>query len=347
MDKKLITQYGYQILRDKRAQLFQRIELKKADENEQKLKNFFQSLKKYDKSKPDENSYMGEEAFKILKENILYSNQKFEKFFQKRGGAGLEQRLDRLFQGVAKSISVEGQKTTTTRIGNISNATNIVTKEIFDEIVKSDITRKYLLQQNELTDKFFLPKVQQKVDNDFTSLNITIDAQANQELKEIYSLLSKCRFQAKNYAPLTYNFKEKRMTTWKGTYNITFGNSNYRFFNSVLNYLNTKTDTIDSLYKYAINNYMNNKKLSRIIWNFKQVYEITGIGAINFNSGQNLKTVNYIIFNDPSSDFITVKATSTLLYELIHSSKIPENPFTAEVIASKELFGQQLNDIKV
>lgn len=262
-----------------------------------------------------------------------------------RGGAKFEKRLDRLFQGVAKSIAIKDQKVTTTRTGDIVDATNIITKEIFDELVNSDITRKYLLQHAELTHQFFLPKVQQKVDNDFTSLQIIIDGEANTQLKELYTLLSQCRFQAKNYAPLIYNYKEKRMTTWKGTYNLTFGNSNYRFFNSILSYLNTNINTIDSLYKYAINNYVNNKKLCKIIWNFKQVYEITGIGAKSFSSGQNLKTVNYIIFNDPSSDFITVKATSTLLYELINSHNIPQNPFTAEVAVSKELFGQHIKNI--
>ena len=136
------------------------------------------------------------------------------------------------------------------------------------------------------------------------------------------------------------------MTTWSGTYELTFGNSNYRFFNAILSYLQRDKKEIDSLYRYALENYKIYIAIREAVWRFKQVYEVTGKGSVSaLDLNQNLKTVNYIIYNNPSSDFITVKSSSQILQSLLKSKDIPQNPFTTTVTISKEEMGEELQAI--
>jgi hypothetical protein len=69
------------------------------------------------------------------------------------------------------------------------------------------------------------------------------------------------------------------------------------------------------------------------------VYEITGFGAIDLQ-GNSLNTVNYIIFNDPATDFITVKSVQKIIKDVLNNpTLVPDNPWETGVSIDKKLFG--------
>jgi hypothetical protein len=64
---------------------------------------------------------------------------------------------------------------------------------------------------------------------------------------------------------------------------LSFGNSNVRFFSNILSAQGASLQTVEDLYYYALRNYQQNNVIKKIIWHFKTVYEITGMGAIDLN----------------------------------------------------------------
>lgn len=324
-------------MKNKRDQLMRRMKLDskhigKDTNDAQKLTDFFQALKSND------NNFFDSVTYEILKKDILQTRKSFASFFTKRGGVAFEKELDTLLLRLTKSLTQQNLDKGTFQVGQLPNATTQITKQYYESIKRQARTSKEFdnLRTSSKYSKYFLAAKQQKVDIDMSQskMNIEITSSPSQYLLDIYSLLQKCHFQAKNYAKLTW-----KSQLWRGSYHIHFGNSSYRFFANTLHYLQTPKREVDKLYFYSLDNYKENTELRRIIWQFKQIYEITGIGSIDIKTGKLLNTVNYIIFNAPDSDFITVKSARELLAEILESPWIPADPFTTEVAVRKELFG--------
>lgn len=340
----------YDMLDKARNELLKEYLQNKVDENERKLTMFFQDLKTWGATK-DQN-FLDEQAFELVRKSVSIKNPNFNSYLKKYGGVSMEKQISKIMSGVGKAVADTAHHFPITQkniqVGQIQEATTEISKKFFEKVVTNPNIKKSLMQQQAITGKYTLSNVQQKVDLSGEPLSsIVVSTEANQQLLEIFEILKNCRFQVKNYAPTTWIRNKEtgkgEQKKYIGSYNLQFGKSKYRFYFSILQALGNNINEVENSYKWAVSNYQKNKELRKIIWQFKIIYEITGKGVINKNNFQLLDEVNYIIFNDPSSDFIVVKSAKSLISDLLSvidtQSKIPGNPFTASVVVDKSIFG--------
>lgn len=284
-------------------------------------------------------------GYDSLIEGMTQRNAKVKNFFRSRSSSGVkfEQQIDKLIQLVMDSISeTDLPENFTTQVGGESISTVKITQPLFDKVVTSPIWRKAIdnFNANRLLKQYFLPEVQQKVDvsGQKGSGIISLKPNANTNLVKIYNLLTKCNFQAKNYSSADWVKQKAKDLNWDLS-KLNFGNSRFRFYASILSGLGNKQQDIENSYFWAIDNYIKYSMIKTIIWHFKVVYELTGFGAIDLQ-GNSLNTVNYIIFNDPATDFITVKSVQRIIKDVLNNpTLVPDNPWETGVSIDKKLFG--------
>lgn len=175
------------------------------------------------------------------------------------------------------------------------------------------------------------------------TLNIHFD---NPELAKYYSLLSDATFTAKNYQSISTGyyklFGQVQRDLDADFPNLHLGNSDpYKAVFSSLQFLGYPSEIIKSAFyaAYWRVRYKNTESddIASHIWHLRFAYELTGRGSVYLDSSlSGLNTgARFLIYNDPSSDFISVTSTGQLIKEILLDSNIKDNPFTNAVTIAK------------
>lgn len=161
----------------------------------------------------------------------------------------------------------------------------------------------------------YFNQVDQKIDNKALKLDIKFKAGLSPYAHHIYDLLLTRNFSLKNYASAGMNNLN--------TETLEIGNTT--FFRSIISTLQYSGLSYDDAIKYfyrgvsAIENH-NDIETIRHFNHLKHIYEYTGAGQkVYTGDGEwvDLDTVDFIIYNDPSSTFIQVVSVKKVLKEAI------------------------------
>jgi hypothetical protein len=98
-------------------------------------------------------------------------------------------------------------------------------------------------------------------------------------------------------------------------YDIHLGNSlPAKAVSGALNYLGYGSEEVDSVLLWGSAG--DSEEIKRHIYHLRYIYELTGAGLIDAN-GNPSGLVDFIVYNDPSSDAIYVKSTAEILVDVL------------------------------
>lgn len=278
--------------------------------------------------------YLRNTTAQMLAEELLsdvdYKNRKGKLLFQKEGTQHTFEEVFSVIQKLAyeaatgENIDEEvfrGGQTLAGIGGKVNekgNARLDLTK-IPDNIAKMTLQQlqKYFGKNLKSKEQAFMyfNQVDQKIDNKALKLNIKFKAGLSPYAHHIYDLLLTRNFSLKNYASAGMHDLS--------TETLEIGNTT--FFRSIISTLQYSGLSYDDAIKYfyrgisAIENH-NDIETIRHFNHLKHIYEYTGAGQkVYTGDGEwvDLDTVDFIIYNDPSSTFIQVVSVKKALKEAI------------------------------
>lgn len=166
----------------------------------------------------------------------------------------------------------------------------------------------------------------QKVDVNGLSV-VTAEADLHPAWKDLYQLFSNCTFSVKNYSSFSQSL------------NIYLGNSDYfkALYGVLSNYTGYSQTDIEKIIYSGINSFLNssNKTVTMHFNHLRFIYELTGVGLFD-KDGTPISGVDFLIYNDPSSDAIFVRSTADLIAQelrkpqnnsLFNSISLPKKSF--------------------
>lgn len=338
--------------------LFMKLQLDKDVERDEKiakeLTQFLMAVKRYlytNKNFYSENSnaynnaivlkqYLHNETAKQFAEEMLNTieNNSGEKvgrlLFQAEGQEHTFERAFSYMQSLAykaltdTDIDAEIFRGGQTRVGiggktNASGNTFVDLTKIPDEIAKMSLQQlqKYFGSNFRNKDQAFIyfNQVDQKIDNKALTLDIHYQAGLSTYAKHIYNLLLSKNFSLKNY------YKAGR----NGLESETLEIGQTTFFRSIMSALQYSGLTYEEALKYFYRGmsaieYHHDLDTIHHFNHLKHIYEFTGAGQkVYIGDGEwvDLKKVDFIVYNDPSSTLIQVISVKKALKEALEKIK--------------------------
>ena len=168
-----------------------------------------------------------------------------------------------------------------------------------------------------------------KIDVKGYNRELFVEAEINDNFKNFIDLFSNVNFSIKNYRGDT-------------KYEIHLGESNpFKAMYGSLRDLGYDQQTATHIYSHAAASYKKNPQVAsrnNDIYHLRFLYELTGAGlftTVGDNKKEPLDKVDYLIYNDPTSDKIYVKSTKQMILELLkNKDKKVGNPW-ADIYISK------------
>ena len=226
---------------------------------------------------------------------------------------------EELFRGGQTRVGIGGS-------ANDKGSTYINLKDLPDDIARLSLKelQKYFGSNLKSKDQHFIyfNMVDQKVDNQSLSLEIKFKGELSPYAKRIYSLLLTRNFSLKNYYKAGI----------KGLETETLEIGNTTFFRSLVSMLQYAGLSYEEAIKYFYRGisaieYHQDQNVIEHFNHLKTIYEFTGGGQkIYTGDGQwiDAKTVDFIVYNDPSSTEIQVISVKRAILDAIETLKSNE-----------------------
>ena len=277
------------------------------------LQDFFQALK--NRESLATNSDIDFCFIDQIKQTIKQYNPRIniEKMFYHQDWKTFEKEIARI-QGAVSEV-VGGPK-----LSNALVKTQMTGKDVrLDQVINLDKISPEILKQIGIKycsringfglQEYYIPGGQQiKVDNK-NLMQIQISSNASSYAQKIYSLLREATFTAKNYSSQNnYRSVFENLTLGKtkiGT--ILIDILPYLVGNKWENYLRV----------LALN--QDNPDVLLHIQHLRQAYELVGLGQQSNSISRENGGAKYLIYNDPSTNLISVKATSEIVNNILDS----------------------------
>lgn len=317
--------------------------------NAQKLQNFLQQVKAYKIT-----SLAGAEDIALIYDSL--------ETLQKQKGSRFTNLINNLFERQSKQYKGENE-IFESELALVIEAVALSIAKDKDFIIRQDFhitqgnakatiqampeqmcehVRKKIAQVSHkkiskaLSAKELLAEKDQKIDIDSNELStITIQANANKSLQEIFNILKEATITAKNYSSMSVNGFVKGVgliKTNNGRTTLHLGNTNlYKSLYGPLQYIGYHNGehkdieqliysglTVLSSASYSVET---QKQVSTHFFHLRFTYELMGTGLIN--QQKQSKIAEYLIYNDPSrgGDTIWVQSTRALVLLMIDKNK--------------------------
>lgn len=142
--------------------------------------------------------------------------------------------------------------------------------------------------------------------------DMSITAELNPAWEHLMKLFSNCTFSVKNYS-------SKALTSL----NIHLGSTNiYKALYGALSQSNRTEQEINYIIGAGLRSYMasKNKTVATHFYHLRFIYELTGVGL--YDSEGPISGVDFLIYNDPSSEAIYVRSTADLILQELNKKRI-------------------------
>lgn len=140
---------------------------------------------------------------------------------------------------------------------------------------------------------------------------MTVTADLNPLWERLFNLFSNCTFSVKNYSSKAHT-----------SLNIHLGSTNiYKALYGALSQTNRSEQEINYIIHAGLRSYMasKNKTVATHFYHLRFIYELTGVGL--YDSDGPISGVDFLIYNDPSSDAIYVRSTADLILQELNNKK--------------------------
>ena len=324
------------------------------DQKAIKLQQFFYDLKQV--AHGGNSSIFDQEILQTILDNIfiggssfLSANAKMSNLFKGRGTAGgfkFERELAAIIEAVWNQVGVEDFQFDKTQvlIGGVRGGTAdaladmISDKKIQQFLANIGTKAQRNIETNAKASRlkeYYLPEVDGKID--VQGYEIQIRENASAKMVEIYNLLKDVKFSAKNYASMTWDEKIKEIDS------LSLGKSNIlRAIYNVLTDQGYSHEVAISAIFHGYNRIVNknDQSVAEHFYHLRFIYELTGAGFIYSVNGvkMNYGQVNYIIFNDPSTDNIYVKSTQDILADILKEGLSANKQWSGAISLGKAKF---------
>jgi hypothetical protein len=141
--------------------------------------------------------------------------------------------------------------------------------------------------------------------------NMAVTAELNPAWEHLAKLFSNCTFSVKNYS-------SKALTSL----NIHLGSTNiYKALYGALSQSNRTEQEINYIIGAGLRSYMasKNQTVAKHFYHLRFIYELTGVGL--YDSEGPISGVDFLIYNDPSSDAIYVRSTADLILQELNKKR--------------------------
>lgn len=203
-----------------------------------------------------------------------------------------------------------------------------LSKELIDKLVQNCGNSINSVQSTEIIEGIKAVARSQKVDNTGYSKDLVISAKINSKFQNFIDLFSDVTFSVKNY---------------KGNldYNIHLGSTNaFKAMYGALRSLDIPPAEAVHIYSHSNMSYKlrpHNIDRNNDIFHLRFMYELMGSGLIDPQSKKPLKEVDFLIYNDPTSDKIFVKSTKSLIADILDDKYMKiTNPWKGIYIAKQK-----------
>ena len=325
-------------------------------EQAKELQSFLYTIKSLGKNEQPGQGLVNSAAVQIWEEAQRLGGLKTGAILNRGGGQQLEKDLSNI---ILATLPDKIRKQVINNINLGAKHFNIGDKnsEAINLLPSSDIVKamrdlrpdlKTYINANQKTGFITLRSTPGKIDVAGPNITMTMDIQFDSpELEKYYNLLKDATFTAKNYKS-----ESKAWNKHFGSFvrdletdipNIHLGNSDpYKAVFSSLQFLGYPTEVIKSAFyaAYWRLKYKNieSDDIGSHIWHLRFAYELTGRGShytdIAF-SALDIIGARFLIYNDPSSDFISVTSTAELIKEVLLDGQSKENPFGDSITIAK------------
>lgn len=160
---------------------------------------------------------------------------------------------------------------------------------------------------------------------------VSVDAELNPLWDELYRLFSGCTFSVKNYSSYFTN-----------SLNIHLGNTDYyKALYGSLSDLGYDQRAADAIIYSGLKSYQSsqNKSVALHFYHLRFIYELTGAGL--YDAEGPVSGVDFLIYNDPSSDAIFVRSTADLIAQELAKKHITSMP-TSGIVIAKSKFEEEI-----
>lgn len=308
-----------------------------------KLQTFLQGLKDTAVSEnPFSNTIAG-----VILEQIQANhrqNYKIGRLFQRKTGKKLENELTDIVMAVYQQAQKQGiladnitEQITSQNI-NTGSQKGTILQGVLDEVTQATLktlnqeVKQAIDQEGKRTTAvsagMILVDVQQKTDVKGLNVDIPISIQTN-DFIEILSIINRAKISAKNYSSI--GFAQQKLDELVP--NLHLGKSNiYRAVIGPLASLGYEDKTINSAFNEAV--VSDDPSVRAHICHLRYIYELTGAGIANINTGKAYEEVNFLVYNDPSGSQIYVSSVAEILAEVLEDKGmfISDDPFEAITI---------------
>ena len=207
---------------------------------------------------------------------------------------------NRLVGGKSANIKLQGE---------INKDINKIMTKLIQRTAKRVNTEGQLLKE-----KHWTPPVARPGKIDVNGLSeIHIESDLHPAWKDLYRVFSGCTFSVKNYSSYFSN-----------QLNIHLGSTDYyKALYGSLSSLNYSQEQIDKIIYSGLASYnkSKNKTVASHFYHLRFIYELTGIGLYD-SQGDPISGVDFLIYNDPSSDAIFVRSTADLIAQELENERV-------------------------
>ncbi len=281
-----------------------------------------------------------EKAIDAILDNVKLPNGRtLHNLFRRTGkssyaqGMYFEQDFAAIILGILRTTGDTKTKLQDINIGADVGVTGYELDKMLESITE-DLQEELLEKTEEEIKNKKLPYVFGKIDTvvsgNIINMNASVDIPQN-----ILDALSNATFTDKSYRSETWREGKKVEV---GNKTITLGNSDiYRALMGSMSYLGFSKQEAHAIY-YGGRAIMSGSEahdgtdpeiIKKHIYHLRYLYELTGVGIYYKTLGDSLSGgAKFMVYNDPSSDDITVVSTKQIIQDLL-SDKVdtPSNPF--------------------
>lgn len=309
------------------------------EENAKKLEDFFRNFKNF-KTGAEGQGIKDKIVYAMVWDKITKGRFKNKEQFMRmkglgaKGGFRFEREMAALINAVAQT-AFEGDKEALKILNKELKEVPILQGDKFAQGVSNagiEVARalgqktiKHL--KKEKTQNLFGTNVVDKYQKVDIGLNVSLEANEDSLIGQIFNLLNHSSFSLKNYSSEWFDKNIGSFVPAKGQY-IGLGKTILpKSLGGPLSQVGITAERINeaTLWKPDL------PKFSEHIYHIRQVYELTGFG-------QSSGIVDYLIYNDPATNEIYVRSTKNIVKDFLSNTRVPANALTAPIKIAKSYF---------
>lgn len=278
----------------------------------------------------------------ILNNVVLPKGRTLYNLFRRTGkswkqGALFEQDFAAIIQSVMRTANPGAKvRMSDINIGSVVGTTDINTfnskvQQLMDTTV-TDVIAATVQEIRSKQSKFVFGKIDTVVHDKIINLNANVTFPNG-----VLEALSQATFTDKSYRSISWRNKQRIEL---GDRMITLGNSDpKRAVLGSMRALGFKQSEFETVFfgGQSLFQQTKNKKIAEHIYHLRYMYELTGAGTLYINQNGLEAGARFMVYNDPTSNVITVVATSKIIQDLLTSKEVPDNPFGSIGISSAYL----------